>query len=86
MENAEPPREHRQIPWLTIGLVLLPVLYLASVGPLYGLNERGVLPDAVWDSLCGSVFLPLAWLETETDLFKTFPGEAYLRYIQLFEP
>lgn len=85
MGNTDDPEGRRfTLPWLIP--VLLPVLYLGSVGPLVGLNERGILPDPIWETLCNSVFAPLAWLESETDVFETSPGIAYMRYIQLFEP
>lgn len=85
MENADDPQQ-RPRSWLLVALVLLPVLYLASAGPLYGLHARGILSETAWESLSRSVFAPLAWMETETDLFKTLPGEVYLRYIHFFEP
>ena len=44
-------------------LLLLPALYLASVGPLYGLNDRGLLSDSKWDAICRTVYFPLVYLE-----------------------
>ena len=86
MENAEPPREHQQISWLVIGLMLLPVLYLGSVGPLRGFAARGIISDSAWQMLCASVYAPLCWLETETNFFDTLLGSAYIFYLDLFEP
>lgn len=85
MEGAERPAERRSqpLPWI---LILLPVLYLASAGPLLGLNERGIISDSAWETLCTSVYAPLVWLETRTDFFDTLPGSAYMWYLRLFAP
>ena len=83
MENADRPEEKRSVVAPTL-LLLLPVLYLASVGPLYGLNERGILSDSTWETICRTVYLPLVYLEEETRFFESPPGAAYIWYLELF--
>jgi hypothetical protein len=71
---------------IVVAVLLLPLFYLASVGPIIGLVERGIVSEEAWETMCESVFLPLAWIETRTKFFDERPGSTYIWYLQLFEP
>lgn len=66
-------------------LVLLPVLYVASLGPLVGLYADGIISGSTFNDIAWTAYLPLACLEQETDFFETPPGSAYMWYLSLFE-
>ena len=62
-------------------VLLLPVLYVLSAGPLLGLHDRGRLPD--WGENAVEVFYaPLGWL-----MFSCEPvGRLIGWYLGLWEP
>lgn len=84
MGNAEHPESRRSLLPVVI-LVLLPVVYLAALGPIVGLAHRGLIPDGMMTPLIVA-YWPLSWIEEETDFFEQPPGSAYVWYVELFEP
>jgi hypothetical protein len=84
MGSAENPGERRSLLPVVV-LVLLPVLYVASLGPVVGLYEHGIISGSTFNDIVWTAYFPLACLE-ETDFFDTPPGSAYMWYLSLFEP
>jgi hypothetical protein len=67
--------------------LLVVLLYLASVGPVVGISERGWVSDAVYDTLFDTVYFPLSWIDDNTEFFKEHPvGKPYSDYVYLWEP
>jgi hypothetical protein len=56
-------------------LVLLPVLYVLSVGPMVALTERGLVSEGVF----GTIYLPLIWLVDNCQ-----PAEVFLNWYASF--
>lgn len=77
--------ENRRFPLLWLIPVLLPVLYLGLLGPLSGLNARGLLPEFLEIPL-SIAYLPIGLIGEFTGFFERPPGAALIWYIDLFEP
>lgn len=84
MGNAD-HAEKRRFTLLWLILVLLPVLYLGLLGPLSGLNARGLLPEFLEIPL-SIVYLPIGVIGEFTGFFEYPPGSLLREYIELFEP
>ena len=75
--------DKRSTPWLAIVLivlVLLPVLYLLSLGPVVGLVDRGYLPQepVAW------IYLPLEYFVENGGAVGQVCGDAVMWYVEFF--
>jgi hypothetical protein len=84
MGNAENPERGKSLLPAAI-LVLLPVVYLAALGPIAGLAHRGLIPEGIVNVL-NVAYWPVGWIDEKTDFFEQPPGSAYVWYVELFEP
>ena len=79
MTDSHDIAESKRFPWMA---VLLLVLYLLSIGPVYGLAVRGMISNETASFLGSTVYAPLAWL------VKLSPtaSDVILGYCSLFWP
>ncbi len=69
---------------LVLSLMLL-VGYLASVGPLYGLHDRGMLDTSTYETIFETVYFPLMYVVSHSEFFEEHPvGLAYVWYVELW--
>ncbi len=60
--SEQKPLKWRWLVWSGVLLVLLPVLYVASVGPVVRLQNHGYIPDSVSRAI-PVFYRPLLWLD-----------------------
>ena len=73
-------------PWPVIVLLLLPVIYLASLGPFVWVVDHGGLPSDAAESIVTTVYSPVVYLDSNTDFFDEHPiGRAYAAYVNWFD-
>ena len=72
---------NRVFVWLVITVVVLPLLYVLSIGPLaWVLQQAGVINLPWAEKILGPIYLPLIWLASHSPAF-----EAFLKsYLHLF--
>ena len=67
--TAEPRRRSSWAGWSAAALVLLPVLYVLSIGPIVKLESSGFESDWFW--YAAEVFYaPVNWLADQNALFR----------------
>ena len=67
-------------------LVIAPMLYLASIGPMYGLYARGYISQSAWNSIGATVYRPIVYLAVDSPLAESEAVEAHVAYVHLFDP
>ena len=58
---------------LIIAIILLPTLYVFSIGPVIGLVCRGMLPASIMP-VAMTVYAPVGWLSSKCPPFEHFLG------------
>ena len=64
------PRRRGWTLWTAAALVLLPALYLLSIGPAFRLLGRGRIPEAAIEQ----AYYPILWLGQHNDTFSVIMG------------
>lgn len=85
MESAD-QSDQRRSPWLLSVLLVLPVIYLASLGPFVWVADHGGIPPAAAESIVTTVYYPIVYVDSNTDFFDDHPlGKAYAAYVNWFD-
>ena len=72
--------------WPACGFLLV-VFYLASFGPVTWLAVNDGISQNTYNFLADTLYLPLSWLNGNTDFFDEDPiGRAYMKYVLWFGP
>lgn len=66
---------------LVVVLVLLPVLYVLSVGPVARLADNGLI-DQKWNTVLGTIYWPLDWTANNVPVV----GPAIITYVEWWQP
>ena len=81
--SGQPQQRRTSLLGYAIAVVLLIVLYVASLGPVVALWDSGYISDAVFDRLFDTVCFPLSALDEITDFSNENPiGMVYSRYVE----
>jgi len=65
-DQRDRPRSSLAV-WLAVGVVLLPIAYVLSIGPVAWLAQRGYVPHRVYGSIYGPLYVIASYCEPIQD-------------------
>ena len=81
--SDSPPNRRRVWPAVVAALVLLPALYVASMGPVVGLADRGYIPESVL-SVLSLIYYPATFVISWVCSYSDTAEAVVLWYFDLF--
>ncbi|HTB85871.1 MAG TPA: hypothetical protein VK742_19665 [Candidatus Sulfotelmatobacter sp.] len=77
-DDSKSDGRHHLFPWTVTLLIVIPIIYLLSVGPALWLRDKTGIGHSPWVSSLSVIYQPFKWMYLHSAGFKNFM-DAYLK-------